>query len=266
MSFQPEFRKDGTFETVIWVGRDITKLTLLVQRNGEQARKMEQEMARLSGLNLIGRLAATIGHEIRNPMTTIRGFLQLLSDQETDVKRREFFRIMIEELDRAGTIISEYLSLAKNKPTELKEGSLNAIIESIHPLLQGAAFQCDKNVLCVLGKDAPVLLAEDEIRQLILNLVKNGLEAAPIHSCVTVKTNMENDWLVLQIQDEGCGIPQHVLEQIGKPFFTTKENGTGLGLAVCYSIAKRHRAVIDVKSSATGTTFSVRFPSLSKNK
>ena len=266
MSFQPELTKDGTVETVLWVGRDITNLTLLVQRNIEQARQMEEEIARLSGLNLVGRLAAVIGHEIRNPMTTIRGFLQLLNNQETDVKRQEFFRIMIEELDRAGTIISEYLSLAKNKPTELKEGSLNAIIEGLHPLLQGAAFQCDKNILCVLGKDEPVMLAEDEIRQLILNLVKNGLEATPIHSCVTLKTRKEDDWLLLQIQDEGCGIPPHVLEKIGTPFFTTKENGTGLGLTVCYSIAKRHQASIDIKSGAAGTTFYVRFPIRKKRR
>lgn len=258
----PEFAADGSVESVIYVARDITQTVLSEQKYAAHIEKMDQEIARLGGLNLVGRLAASIGHELRNPMTTVRGFLQLLNNQESDAKRQGFFKIMIEELDRANTIISEYLSLAKEKPTELKKASLNVIIEKLHPLMQGAAFQCNREILCLLGDDVPAMLAEHEIRQLILNLVKNGLEATPVHGCVTIKTYHDGDRLVLQIQDEGGGMPVQVLEKIGTPFFTTKANGTGLGLTVCYSIAKRHQAAIDVQSNAAGTTFCVRFPVL----
>ena len=224
-----------------------------------ERKRMEMEMARLDRLNLIGEMAAGIGHEIRNPLTAVRGLLQLYSGREELANYRETFDLMIDELDRANNIISEYLSLAKNKVVELEERSLNAIIENIFPLITADAIITDKCVEKVLGDIPALYLDEKEVRQLVLNLVRNGLEAMPPGGNLTLKTFAQGNEVIMAVQDQGQGIAPEVLEKIGTPFFTTKENGTGLGLAVCYSIATRHNAGINVETGPTGTTFEVRF-------
>lgn len=103
---------------------------------------------------------------------------------------------------------------------------------------------------------------EKEIRQCILNLVKNGLEAMSKGGAVTVKTYLTDNQVVLEVQDQGCGIPVEVQNSIGTPFLTTKEQGTGLGLSVCFSIAKRHGAVLDFKTDQKGTSFYLKCPSI----
>lgn len=221
--------------------------------------QMEKEMARLDRLNLVGEMAAGIGHEIRNPMTTVRGFLQLMGEKDKYAQDKEFLQLMIEELDRANSIITEFLSLAKNKAVDLKEQNLNTIIESLFPLIQADALVSDKNIEKAAGKIPALFLDEKEIRQLILNLVRNGLEAMSSGGQLTISTYAEGEEVVLAVQDEGEGIAQETLEKLGTPFFTTKDQGTGLGLAVCYSIAARHNAAIRVETAATGTTFFVRF-------
>lgn len=220
---------------------------------------MEKEMARLDRLNLIGEMAASIGHEIRNPMTTVRGFLQLMEGKDRYARDREFLELMICELDRANSIITEFLSLAKNKVVTLKEHNLNSIVENIFPLIQADAMVTDKNIIKDLGEIPALLLDEKEIRQLILNLVRNGFEAMSSGGRLIIKTFTDREEVVLAVQDEGKGIEPDVLEKIGTPFFTTKDTGTGLGLAVCYSIAARHNAVISVETSPKGSTFFIRF-------
>lgn len=227
----------------------------------EMARRerMEKEMARLDRMNLIGEMAAGIGHEIRNPMTTVRGFLQLMEEKDRYAQDREYFKLMLSELDRANSIIAEFLSLAKKKAVDLKENNLNTIIESLFPLIQADALVTDKNIERDLG-DIPVLLLDGkEIRQLILNLVRNGLEAMPPGGKLMIRTVTDGGEAVLAVQDEGPGIADEILGKIGTPFFTTKDTGTGLGLAVCHSIAARHKARIDLKTTPEGTTFYVRF-------
>jgi two-component system, sporulation sensor kinase E len=216
---------------------------------------LEKEMARLGKLNLIGEMAAGIAHEIRNPMTTIRGFLQLSKGEFSP----DHVELMIEELDRANSIISEFLSLAKNKANDKKRQKLNSIIDALYPLLQAEALLANKFVELDL-EDCPELkLDEKEIRQIILNMVKNGLDAMAAGGTVTIKTAADDEKVVLEIRDEGNGIKEEFINKIGTPFFTTKEEGTGLGLAVCYSIANRHNAVIDLRTGQQGTSFLVTF-------
>ncbi|MDF2930611.1 MAG: signal transduction histidine kinase, nitrogen specific, NtrB [Anaerospora sp.] len=104
-----------------------------------------------------------------------------------------------------------------------------------------------------------ILFDEKEIRQLLLNLVRNGLEAMNESGVVMIKTFRKGNHTVLAVQDSGTGIPEEILERLGSPFVTTKDNGTGLGLPVCYRIAERHGAIIDVQTSRRGTTVSVMF-------
>ena len=142
-----------------------------------ELKRYEREMARLERLNLVGEMAAGIGHEIRNPMTTVRGLLQLLGDKAECIKYKEYYDLMISELDRANEIITEFLSLAKNKPVDLKKQNLNQIIEAIGPLLVADAMVQDKYITLDLNEIPALLLDEKQIRQLILNLTSNGLEA-----------------------------------------------------------------------------------------
>ncbi|HBC94173.1 MAG TPA: PAS domain-containing sensor histidine kinase [Pelotomaculum sp.] len=225
-----------------------------------QRKHYENELARLDRLNLVGEMAAGIGHEVRNPMTTVRGFLQLYRDKEAFAQYKDRFDLMIDELDRANSIITEFLSLAKNKTADLKAQNLNTILEHLSPLIQSDARVSDKNIHFLLEEIPYLFLDEKEIRQLILNHIRNGLEAMSPGGELTIRTFRDGQEVVLSVQDQGKGIESNVLEKIGTPFFTTKDNGTGLGLAVCYSIAARHNAVINIETSPTGTTFFVRFP------
>lgn len=220
-----------------------------------EMQNLEKEIARLDRLNLIGEMAAGIAHEIRNPMTTVRGFLQLLKNNPSPI----YIDLMVEELDRANTIITEYLTLAKNKKTDQKLQDLNSIIHTLFPLIQAEATLTNKYIKLELMECPLLRLDEKEIRQLILNLALNGLESMSAGGRLTIRTSADAKEVVLEMRDEGSGIKEDLLEKIGTPFFTTKEHGTGLGLAVCYSVAARHHAVIDVKTGKTGTVFYVRF-------
>ncbi|TEB07169.1 Sporulation kinase E [Pelotomaculum schinkii] len=224
-----------------------------------EKKQLEIEMARLERFNLVGEMAAGIAHEIRNPMTAVKGFLQYLSGKKDCVQYKEYYDLMILELDRANAIISEFLSIARSRAVELKHHNLNDIIESLYPLIQADAMVSDKEIKIELGEIINLNLDEKEIRQLILNLFRNGMEAMQPGKHLTIKTCLDNGKVVLSVQDQGTGIDPEVLKKLGTPFFTTKEKGTGLGLAVCYSIAARHNATIKVKTGSEGTTFFVRF-------
>lgn len=218
----------------------------------------EKEMVRLANLNLIGEMAAGIAHEIRNPMTAIKGFLQMY--KRTQNMNTEYIDIMLEELNRANNIITEYLSLSRDKPANLNRRQLKDIVESLMPLLQADAMLAGKHIETHYEQDCPdIEVDEKEIRQLILNLGMNGLEAMESGNVLHIAVYKKSRYLVLKVQDEGKGIPPEHMDNLGKPFFTTKESGTGLGLAVCYSIATRHRAIIDVESSPKGSIFYVKF-------
>lgn len=219
---------------------------------------LENEMYRLDRLNLIGEMAAGIAHEIRNPMTTVQGFLQL-SRNNVDNLSTNIIDLMLEELNRANSIITEFLNLAKNKISVKKKQNLNAIIEALSPLIQAEALRSNKQLKLELGECPDISLDEKEIRQLILNIALNGLDAMTSNGNLTIKTFKDKQTVVLQINDEGQGISPEVLSKLGTPFFTTKETGTGLGLAICYSVAKRHDAQIEIDTGDEGTTFSARF-------
>lgn len=217
------------------------------------------KLTRFDRLNLIGEMAAGIGHEVRNPLTTVRGYLQLFHKRPKYADHREQFATMIEELDRANSIITEFLSLAKNKRAELKPGNLNGTIHALFPLLQADAFRMGHQIEADIG-DIPTFCYDDkEIRQLILNIVRNGMEAMKAGGLVTIKTYCERNTVVIAIKDTGAGIPKEILTKLGTPFMTTKESGTGLGLSICYRIAERHNAKIDIKTSSKGTTFFIKF-------
>lgn len=257
-------RKDGSLLPVSLRNTPIRKNNmvvggLLVCEDVTEKVKIKQEMARLAQLHKVGEIAACIGHEIRNPMTTVQGFLQMLSQNEDLSKYQSYFQLMLDELERANGIINEFLSLAGNKKVSFRRANLNHIINSLHPLLQADAAIDDKQVCFVPGDIDDLLLNEQEIRQLILNLVRNGLEAMSPGGKVTITTEQLEDRVRMSIRDEGPGIDPSIMDKIGTPFFTTKEKGTGLGLAVCFSIIARHQATVDIQTGPQGTTFHIDF-------
>ena len=221
---------------------------------------IQQEMARLDRLNLVGQLAAGIAHEVRNPMTTVRGYLQLLGSKPEYEAKKSTFELMISEVDRANAIITEFLSLAQTKSTELKYQNLNDVLNNLYPLLEADTFSQNKQISFIPGEIPNLELNGKEISQLILNLTRNGLEAMKERGLLTIESYVENCKVVLEITDEGCGVPRENLTKLGMPFFTTKDNGTGLGLASCYKIAESHNAKVHVDSDPNGTTFSILFP------
>lgn len=223
-------------------------------------KRLEEEMHRFERLNLVGQMAAGIGHEVRNPLTVVRGYLQMMQSKPDFNAYIEQISLMVAELDRANLIITDYLSLAKNKTVNLRTGNLNSVLVKLFPLLQADAFNSDNSIQLDTKNIRDFNFDENEIRQLILNLTRNSLDAMQHGGKVTIKTYCEDNHVVLAVQDTGTGISDAIIDKIGTPFITTKEKGTGLGLAVCYQIAQRHGAKLSFKTSSSGTTFFVTFP------
>jgi len=250
--------KDGTPRTAI-ASREIISVggrpnVLSVSQDITEQERFTREITRLERLNLVGQMAAGLGHEVRNPLTTVRGFLQLLSARKEYADDQEYFELMLGELDRANGIITEFLNLARDKTADFACRDLNAIVRSLVPLLQADAALAGKSVGVTYG-DIPVLnVDEKEIRQVILNLARNGLEAMPSGGTLTIRTVADAATVTLSVRDDGPGIEPEVLDKLGTPFFTTKESGTGLGLATCYSIATRHGARLKFATGPEGTT------------
>ncbi len=248
VSVSPFLNPKGVITDLIMVAEDITK-----------NKAIDKEMARLERLNLVGEMAAAIGHEVRNPMTTVRGFLQMLGKKEDCRQFKEYFDLMIAELDRANSIITEFLNMAKNKPVDKKFQNLNDVLKTISPLILAHVLESNNKIIIELEKIPDLYLDDKEIKQLVLNLVRNGLEAMSASGNLTIKTFSDGKEVVLSVRDEGEGIAPEILEKLGTPFVTTKEYGTGLGLAVSYSIAARHDAKIDFATGSRGTDFKVIF-------
>lgn len=252
---QPFYDIDGS-RLVIKTLYDITDR----KKAEQELSKLQSDMAHLERLNLVGQMAAGIAHEIRNPMTTVRGYLQLLGSKPDFQSQKSTFELMIQELDWANSIIAEFLSFVKNNPTEMLCQNINSILRHLYPLLEADAIIQKKQILFEAGETPDLLINAKEISQLVLNLCRNGLESMEVNGTLAIRTYIENQHVVLMVEDEGCGIQSEHLERLGTPFFTTKENGTGLGLVICHNIADRHNATIDFKSGSDGTKFFVRFP------
>jgi two-component system, sporulation sensor kinase E len=184
--------------------------------------------------------------------------LQLLGQNKT-LREESHYALMISEIDRANAIITKFLSLAKNTRVNLQQNDITKIVEYLFPLMQADAMVSGKRIVADIRPVPLLWLDQGQVRQLILNLVRNALEAMDEGGRVIIRTYTHAGYVVLAVQDEGPGIDKGVLAKLGTPFVTTKESGTGLGLAVCYSIAQRHKATIKVETGPRGTTFYVRF-------
>jgi signal transduction histidine kinase len=252
MKIIPKFDKNHSSTQFFGIARKITPHQMPLY-----------DIAYWERLSAISQMASSVAHEIRNPMTTIRGYLQLFSDRVEFDNHKKQLLFSIDEIDRADLIIKEYLSLNQNKLSNPALCQLNDIICSIYPLLKADANNLSKDVKIHLNDIPKLYLDENEIRQLILNIVKNGLESMTDieeRTTVSISTCLAADGVIMAVKDQGPGIAPAVLANMGKAFVTTKKRGTGLGLNVCYKIAQNHDAEIKVESNPDGTVFKVKFP------
>jgi len=217
-------------------------------------------------LAVLGELAAGIAHEIRNPLTSLRGFTQLLQAR-LDGGNKEFCDIMLSELDRINEIVGELLLMAKPRDEKYQTIRLNPLIDQTVTLFQSQANLYNVQMIVRIDDSNAVVYGEaNQLKQVLINIIKNAIEAMPNGGRLTIALRRkEKNTIAIAISDTGIGIPQHSLKKLGKPFYTTKESGTGLGLMICYNIIQQHGGDIFVTSKVNqGTTIEIVLPSSSE--
>ncbi|MET3288704.1 UNVERIFIED_CONTAM: signal transduction histidine kinase [Brevibacillus sp. OAP136] len=239
-----------------------THCELIEQTTTAKQRKKTEEMVRKSEmLSMIGQLAAGVAHEIRNPLTSIKGFLQLMQANAT--KNEDYFTIMLTELARIEFIISEFLVLAKPQLVMKERRNLIHLLQNIIVLVETHAILNNVQIFLHFEPELPLILCEEsQLKQAFVNIMKNAIEAMPDGGELLITVNCEgNDRVVVQFIDDGVGVPEEIMPKLGEPFYTTKEKGTGLGLMVSYKIIENHRGHIQVRSTPQkGTTVEIQLP------
>jgi two-component system sporulation sensor kinase B len=222
-----------------------------------------QKLIKAEKLQTVSHLAASISHEVRNPLTAARGFIQLLSEDTSTYSRKDYADIAITELDRATEVINDYLTFAK--PTLEKEEKINVNEEIQHavnvitPLATMNGVQVKVSLL-----EHPLYFTKGErkkFQQCLINLMKNGIESMQNNGELQIFQTYTNGMIKIDIQDQGKGMTQEQINRLGEPYFTTKEKGTGLGMMVSYSIIRGMNGTIGVTSeSKRGTRFTLELP------
>ncbi|MDO7788059.1 hybrid sensor histidine kinase/response regulator [Desulforamulus aquiferis] len=228
-----------------------------------ELRHKEEMLRDRERLAIVGQMAAGMAHEIKNPLTVIKGFVQLLA-RTSDPGIKVYVDIIDNETTRMNQVIQDFLQLAKPKSLERNLMNINELVKQMYPIIESLALIKKHNCIVKLDKNTPsVLMDSAQIKQVILNLCQNAMEAMDEGGNLTVETTFlpAKGEVCLDIKDTGCGIPQEKIKSIGVPFYTTKAEGTGLGLSICFSIVDKHKGRIDVQSQeGQGTTFSVILP------
>lgn len=258
--------KDGT---KYWLD---TTIIPFVDANGERykhisiqyditdKRNTEEALRKTEKLAMIGELAAGIAHEIRNPLTTVRGFIQLLNGNET---QPHYVNTILDEIDRINFIVSEFMVFAKPHQIYFSECDLKSILINIVKFLEPEAILQNVNIEYSFPLEDIVISGEkNQLKQVFLNLLKNSIEAMPTGGNIFIRVERVEQNISITIKDEGIGMEPAQLQKLGEPFFTTKQEGNGLGLMVSYKIIQNHKGMIQVDSQLNqGTTFYISFES-----
>ncbi|MFH1761153.1 MAG: ATP-binding protein [bacterium] len=236
-------------------------LSDIQQKQKNEIIKQQKELLRADRLSLLGKLAAGLAHELRNPLSSLMGSVEILrKDLEPGYKRIEFVRILDKELKRLNKKLNEFLFFAKSRPLELIPNNINDIINAMLTMLETRITSNNITVKKDLDGRIPLVRMDSEqIKQVLLNLVLNSIEAMPSGGALRLSTHYSENHLSLTIEDNGPGIPPQDKEKIFDPFFTTKSDGTGLGLSIVKQIIERHNGSIKVFIKQ-GLRFEIRIP------
>jgi PAS domain S-box-containing protein len=251
----PVLKKNGEIDHIIIVSRDVT-----------ERRMAEDSLRKSEALAVVGQLASGIAHEIRNPLASIKGFVQLIKESRT---RDDFFMIMNSEFKALEAKIDEFLMLAKPQVARYGTADLSDLAQKVVMLLESQAIL--RNIQIVFEPDdCPAIIKGDiqQLRQVFVNLLKNAIESMQGGGEIRVRIkHSEADWVTVIIADQGCGINEERLRRIGEPFYSTNENGTGLGLTISHKIVREHEGTIAFRSELNkGTTVEVGFPILKRRE
>lgn len=241
--------EEGQPQSFVHVSRDMT------ERN-----RIEELLRRSEKLTTVGQLAAGVAHEIRNPLTTLRGFLQL--QQEKKILVPLHIDLMLSELDRINMIVSEFLILAKPQAVHFQQRDLRHIVGDVISLLDSQAHLFGIEFVTYFS-DVPAMVhcEENQLKQVFINVIKNAIEAMPDGGTITLEQHQHNDLVVIVVSDEGGGIPEDILPKLGEPFFTNKETGTGLGLMVSQRIIQAHNGSLEIRSQyGRGAEVTIKLP------
>lgn len=244
------------------VVRGRTKGCYVILNDVTEQRKTERMLLQAEKLNIAGQLAAAIGHEIRNPLTALKGFIQLLSSSNHDDSRSYIFSILEEEVDRIEAITNELLVLAKPQSVEHVILDVSELLHSVVTLISSQANMQNVQLHLEVGPPVNVLGERNHLKQVFVNLLKNALEVMPEGGEVWLRMKQIGPREIrIEISDQGCGISEEQMAKLGEPFYSTKEKGTGLGLMVSKKIVETHGGRLEATSElGVGTTFSVYLP------
>ncbi|WP_264739314.1 ATP-binding protein [Cytobacillus firmus] len=239
----------------------LSTIIYLIEMNLHQDKVM-QKLRNADKYNAISQLAASVAHEIRNPMTTVRGFLQLLkNDKNLTEDQKKFIKISLEELDRTNHIISDFLSLARPESPVSSKVSLSGVLVEVAEFMRPFGLMTKVEIRTTIYEDLFINGNQNEIKQLFINLIKNSVEAMPNGGLLEVSAFKNDTSADIHIKDEGVGISKDILQMLGQPYYSTKTKGTGLGLMISFDIINRLKGKYVIESTENkGTTFTIKLP------
>ncbi|WP_423802257.1 ATP-binding protein [Neobacillus sp. SAB-20_R2A] len=244
----------GKKEAILVVGKDVTA-------RREETERLLQKSEKLA---LLGQMAAGIAHEIRNPLTSIKGFIQLF---KANSEQGEYYDIVLSELERINAIVGEFLVLAKPSAAVFKEQNIELLLHDVITLINTQSIINNVQIYTEIAEELPMISGEEnQLKQVFLNLLKNSIESMPLGGDIFVTVGVKEEGKIsIRITDEGVGIPEERILTLGEPFYTTKEKGTGLGLMTCFKIVEGHRGQIKFTSAVhQGTTVEVTLPTITQ--
>jgi two-component system sporulation sensor kinase A len=234
---------------------------LYVCTDTTERKKTEEYIRKSEKLSVVGELAAGVAHEIRNPLTSIKGFIQLL--ESMDAKGKFYYEVMLSEIERINFIVNEFMVLAKPQVVRFELKDLNLMLQGVITLLRTQAIMQDVQIIDEFDQDIPPIYCdENQLKQVFINVIKNSIESMPTGGKLYIQSKMHNErHVMIRFVDQGCGIPRERIPKLGEPFYTTKEKGTGLGLMVSHKIIEAHKGTIHFESELEeGTTVDIILP------